>query len=61
MRQPGSHTDHDQNSWANMVKRGHNNVILSECNDTTDALTSTIEKTQSPLVLTARPSESHGK
>jgi len=44
-----------------MVKRGHNNVIIPERNDTTDALTSTIEKTQSPLVQTTRPSDSHGK
>jgi len=44
-----------------MVKRRHSNVILPECNDTTDALTSTIKKAQPPIVLTTRPSDSHGK
>ena len=57
-RQQDSHTDLGQNSWASIVKRGHNNVIISECNNTTDALTSTIDKTQSSIVLTTKPSDS---
>jgi len=55
------HTDYEKNSWANMVKRGYNNVMSSECNDTTDALTSINDKTQSSTVLTTRSSESNGK
>jgi len=46
-RIPGSHTYHDKNSWANMVKRSYNSEMSSECNDITDALTSINDQTQS--------------
>jgi len=58
---PGSHTDHDKNSWANMVKRYYNNEISSECNDITKDLTSINDKTYSSTKLTTRLNESNGK
>ena len=60
-RIPASHTDHDKNSWANVVKRMYNNEIASECNDITDDLTSINDKTQSSTILTTNSSESNGK
>ena len=58
-RIPGSHIDHDKNSWANMVKRSSSSAMSSGCSDITEALTSINAKTQSYTVLTTRSSESY--
>ena len=55
-RIPGNQTDHDNNSWGNMVKRGYNKEIACECNDITDDSTSINDKTKSSTILTTNSS-----
>jgi len=60
-RVSGSHTDHDRDSWANMVKPSYNNEVSSEFNYITGELKSINYKTQTSTVLKTRSSESNGK